>query len=214
MDALPTLESLLTPTEREVWEGLTSPAKIQAFLDQTRYEAVGNRSVLNVLRTGQAHCLDGALFGAAALRRLGDPPLIVDLLPEPGTDDDHVLALFKRHGCWGAVAKSNFVGLRYREPVYRTLRELIMSYFEPFYNVEGQKTLRAYSRPVHLARWDKVGWLWDDAGVDALEHYLYTLKRIPLISEAMAQALEPVDKASYDAGLSIVNPAGLYRPQH
>ena len=141
-----------TPAERTALDALHSPFAIQAFLDATPYSPEDrDRCPLNVIRDRVAHCLDGALFAAMALRRLGYPPLLIDLLPEPDIDDDHVLAIFKVNGCWGAVAKSNFVGLRYREPVYRTLRELVMSYFEPFYNVEGVRTLRGYTLPVNLS---------------------------------------------------------------
>ena len=93
-----------------------------------------------------AHCLEGALLAAAALRVQGQPPLLLDL--EAVRDDDHVLAVFKQHNCWGAIAKSNYSGLRFREPVYRTLRELAMTYFEHYFNLEREKTLRKYSRPI------------------------------------------------------------------
>ena len=150
----------LTSEQRGAWQSLTSPANIQAFLDTIPYSAEdANRSPLRVLQERQAHCLDGGLFAAAALRQLGHPPLIVDLLPDPGTDDDHVLAIFRRNGCFGAVAKSNFAGLRYREPVYRSLRNLVMSYFEVYFNVRGEKTLRSYTvRSIWLpmTRWS--GW--------------------------------------------------------
>lgn len=109
---------------------LSNPSRIQAFLDELAYSTEPiYRCPLRVLRERTAHCFDGALFAAAALRCLGYPPLIVDLLPN-GRDDDHLLALYRVDGHWGAVAKSNFVGLRFREPIHRTLRELALSYFE------------------------------------------------------------------------------------
>ena len=111
-----------------------------------------------VLRERMANCFDGAVFAAAMLSRLGHPPLILDMLPN-GRDDDHVLAVYKRDGHWGAVAKSNFAGLRFREPVYRTVRELVMSYFEQYYNVDREKTLRAYTRPLNLQVFDKYQWM-------------------------------------------------------
>ena len=207
------LEDFLTPEETTLLETLNTPLKIQAFLDRTPYAAEErNRCPVNVIRDSLAHCLDGGLFGALALRRLGHPPLIVDLLPAPGTDDDHVLAIFKFHGCYGAVAKSNFSGLRFREPVYRSLRELAMSYFDDFFNVHGQKTLRAYARPVNLAVYDRYNWMWDDRGADFIEQRLFRLKRIPLISETAVAGLSPVDTLSYQAGTLGTNPAGLYQP--
>jgi hypothetical protein len=153
--------SPFTPAERAVFRRLATPEKIQRFLDDLAYnkEPDGNtcRSPRRVLRDRTAHCMEGALFGAAALRELGHPPLLLDL--EAVRDDDHVLAIFRSRGCWGAVAKSNYSGLRYREPVYRSLRELAMSYFEHYYNLKREKTLRRYSRPVNLARFDSIGWM-------------------------------------------------------
>jgi hypothetical protein len=211
---MPTLENLSTPEQREVLDSLSSPVKIQAFLDEVHYPATErNRCPLNVLQDRQGHCLDGGLFAAAALRRLGHPPLIVDLLPEPGLDDDHVLAIFKQHGCYGAVAKSNFTGLRYREPVFRSLRELVMSYFEFFFNVDGLKTLRAYTRPYNLATFDHLNWVGSDTGADAIEKRLKELHPIPLLTPEQIQALSPTDPLTYQAGMLVVNKEGLYKPQ-
>jgi hypothetical protein len=206
-------EGLLTTEEKALVASLNTPYTIQAFLDQTPYSPENaNRCPLMVMRERLAHCLDGALFGAAMLRRLGYPPLILDMLPEPGTDDDHVLAIYKVDGCWGAVAKSNFSGLRYREPVFRTLRELVMSYFEDFFNVHGQKTMRAYSRPVNLAAYDRCGWEWKNEGVDFIEQHLFTLKRVPVISPLAAGRLSNTDPLAYQAGMLGTNPDGLYKP--
>lgn len=208
-----TLEHHLNPEEAALLRGLDSPARIQAFLDETPYSPEDrNRCPLNVLRDRQAYCLDGALFAAAALERLGFPPRLVDLFPDPGMDDDHVLAIFKREGRFGAVAKSNFTGLRYREPVYRGLRELAMSYFEDYFNVNGVKTLRYATRPLSLAALKVHGWEWNDQGADAVEKRLLALPRIPLLSPDAAAQLSPVDPPSYRAGMLTVNPAGLYQP--
>ena len=168
-----TLEEKLNQHQRDCFLSLDTPEKIQGHLDTIQYSAEdANRSTLSVLRDKKAHCLDGGLFAAAALKRIGYPPLIIDLLPDPGKDDDHVLAIYKKNQCWGAMAKSNYVGLRYREPVYRSLRELVMTYFDVFYNVFGEKTLRYYTRPINLKRFDRLNWEWDDKGVDAVEIYL------------------------------------------
>ncbi len=208
-----TLENHLSPEERQTLSGLDTPVKIQAFLDTCSYVAeYENRCPARVLRERRAHCLDGGLFGAMALRRLGYPPLVVDIFPDPGLDDDHVLAIFKRNGRYGAVAKSNFVGLRYREPVYHTLCMLIMSYFEQFYNVNGVKTLRTYAPPLNLSRFDRLGWEWQDSGADAIEQALLTRRRIDLISPSMAAELSPVDELNYKAGLMVANMEGLYKP--
>jgi hypothetical protein len=209
------IEDLLTETEEAVLRSLSSPTAIQAHLDATPYSPEErDRCPLNVIRDRVAHCLDGGLFAAMALRRLGYPPLVVDLLPEPGTDDDHVLAIFRQGNCYGAVAKSNFVGLRYREPVYRSLRELVMSYFEVFYNVDGLKTLRGYTVPLNLNPFDRYGWAWDDDGVAPIVKRMGEIRRFTVLSPAAATGLSHVDDLSYRAGMLVVNPAGLYKPKY
>jgi len=187
--------------------------KIQAFLDECTYRPeYSNLGALSVLAQRKAHCLDGALFAAAALRRLGYPPVLVNLLPEPGSDDDHLLAIFRVGGYYGAVAKSNFVGLRFREPVFRTLRELVLSYFENFFNVDGKKTLREYTAPFHLKPLDRYDWECEDSGADMVEQRLQSARRFLLVSTEMAARLNHVDDTSYKAGMLVVNPAGLYKP--
>jgi hypothetical protein len=211
---LNSLEDYLDPREREHLVNLGSPAAIQAFLDEIPYSAEdANRCPLKVLQDRKAHCLDGALFAAAALRRLGGPPVVVDLLPEPGTDDDHVLAIYRRDGFWGAVAKSNFAGLRFREAIHRTLRELVLSYFEDFFNLNGQKTLRAYTVPLDLSVFDRDGWMWRNEGADLIEDRLSHMRRLPLLTPQMVSYLSPVDQRSYAAGMLGANPAGLYEPR-
>jgi hypothetical protein len=207
-------ERLLQPEERRLWESLNTPRAIQDFLDSTRYpEGEANRSVLRVLRDREAHCLDGGIFAAAALRRLGHPPILVDLLPEPGADDDHILAIFRDGTSWGAVAKSNFSGLRFREAVYGTLRELVMSYFDFYFNRHGQKTLRASTRPIYLNRYDHLRWMTQDYGVDAFEVRLKHFTPFPLLTPAQAARLTPVDPLVYQAGMLGTNQSGLYQPR-
>ena len=209
-----TMESHLTPDEAELLATLNSPAKIQAFLDACPYRPeYTDLSPLSVLRQHKAHCLDGGFFAAAALRRLGYPPLVVDLLPDPGMDDDHILAIFRRSGLYGAVAKSNFSGLRFRDPIYRSLRELVMSYFEDFYNLDGVKTLRYYTRPANLSRFDPVGWEWKDDCLVEIEDYLNTLRRYPVLTPEMASELAPVDPLAYRAGMVGANLEGVYKPK-
>src|SRR6478752_7460841 len=148
----------LTVRERKLLKSLSTPWKIQAFLNALPYnnEPDGDtcRSPRRVMRDRTAHCFEAALFAAAALRVNGRPPWILDL--ESVRDDDHVIAVYRDNGCWGTIAKSNYSGLQFREPVYRSLRELVMSYFEHYYNLDGEKTLRAYSRPLSLARFDNL----------------------------------------------------------
>ncbi|HWP83932.1 MAG TPA: hypothetical protein VNN17_01975 [Terriglobia bacterium] len=193
-----------TARERALFRRLSSPHKIQRFLDadlgyDTGKDGLRCRSPRNVLRDGVAQCMDGALFAAAALRMLGYPPLLVDL--EAERDDDHVLAVFRTDGHWGAVAKSNYAGLRFREPVYRTLRELVMSYFEHYYNPAGEKTLRRYSRPVNLSRFDRMHWMTTEEDVWAIPEYLCAIAHQPLLPPAVERRLGRMDQRLYQAGL-------------
>ncbi|HEX3743033.1 MAG TPA: hypothetical protein VHW09_03860 [Bryobacteraceae bacterium] len=197
------LRDTFTPAERAVFRRLRSPEKIQRFLDDLAYNkehgGVTCRSPRRLLRDRTGHCMEGALFGAAALRMLGHPPLLLDL--EAVQDSDHVLAIFRAHDCWGAVAQSNFTGLRYREPVYRTLRELVMSYFEHYYNLRREKTLRNYSRPVNLRRFDRIGWMTAEEDVWAIPEYLCTVRHTPVMPPPMVKSLGRVDARLFAAGL-------------
>jgi hypothetical protein len=201
MDAIAEFEKRLTPTLRKVFRGLKSPIAVQEYLDSLPYKAEElDRSPLRVMMDGQAHCLDGGILAALALWRIGFRPLILDLVPAPKSDDDHVLAVFQVGGTWGALAKSNYPNLRYREPVYRSLRELAMTYFEFYFNLRREKTLRAYTRPLDLRRFQDPGWMWDEAGLRKVTKRLYSLKPIPLISDASAEQLNLSDERTYTAG--------------
>lgn len=213
METVKQFENQLNRKQRQLMSGLKSPSAIQMFLDSIPYSAEDtNRCPLSVMRDHKAHCLDGALFGAAALRCLGYPPLLIDMIPDPGKDDNHVLAIYKLGNCFGAVAKSNYTGLRFREPVYRSLRELVMSYFEVFFNVNAEKTLRFYTRQMNLKNFDHLEWMWDDSHLVIIEKRLFELKRFPIITSEMCQKLSYVDKRSFNAGMLGVNEAGLYKP--
>jgi hypothetical protein len=212
MDPLAEFESQLSPEERKLFTSLNSPFEIQAFLDSIPYSAESaDRCPLQVLQDRKGHCLDGGLFAAAALRRLGYPPLVIDMLPE--NDDDHVLALYRRDGYWGALAKSNYVGLRFREPVYRSLRELVMSYFDMFYNTKGEKTLRGYTYPLNLRTLDRYGWLWSSAAVERIVERMDALRKVMILTPEMRRSLCPVDRRTYESGLIGSDPEGLFVPQ-
>lgn len=192
-----------TRAERAVLRRLSTPEKIQRFLDEEvaynkEEDGPTCRSPRRVLRDLRGHCMEGALFGAAALRFLGHPPLLVDL--EAVRDDDHVLAVFRKHGHWGAIAKSNYSGLRFREPVYRTLRELAMSYFEHYYNPAGEKTLRTYSRTVNLARFDRLEWMTSECDLWPIVDHLPGVRHYRILSPAMERRLGRVDARLMAAG--------------
>ncbi|HEX5854711.1 MAG TPA: hypothetical protein VFZ57_03755, partial [Thermoanaerobaculia bacterium] len=195
-----------TTTALRLPPGLRSPDAIQRFLDHLLYnkEKGGEtaRSPRRVLETREAHCFEGALFAAAALRRRGHAPLVMQL--RALRDDDHVLAVFREHpgaGCWGAVAKSNYSGLRFRSPVYRSLRELVMSYFDVYYNLEGEKSLRSFSRPVDLSRFDARGWETAEESLWDVSTYLATRRFTTLLTRVQERSLTPMDGRLYDAGL-------------
>jgi len=182
-----------TPSEARSMRALKTPAAIQHFLDELPYNlSFTARSPKKVLRDRTASCLEGGIFAAAALRVIGFTPLIFDL--EAEQDTDHVVAIFKTRGHWGAVAKSNFTGCRYREPVYRSLRELAMSYFNIYFNLRGERTLRRYSRPVNLARFDDFNWLTTDKPIWFIAEHLCEIPHISLLTPAMEKRLPRVEQ--------------------
>jgi hypothetical protein len=200
-----------TRAEAAALRRLTTPARIQDFLDGIPYSTDSfYRCPRRVLGERKAHCYDGALLAAAALRRLGFPPLLVDL--RAVRDDDHVLAVFRRGRFFGAVAKSNFVGLRFRDPIYRSLRELALSYFPYYYNLEGEKSLRAFSRLFDLRPFDGDGWMFRDQPLERIATRLDEIRHFPLLARQGSATLAPVDKRSYRAGMLGADPAGLYHP--
>lgn len=204
--------SLWTDEERAFLASLSTPARIQDFLDSIPYTTDHQtRSPRRVLRDRRAHCTEGAIFAAAALRFHGHPPLVVDLRAE--NDDDHVIAVYRWRGCWGAVAKSNFVGLRYREPIFRNLRELALSYFEEYFNTLGEKTLRAYSRPLDLSAFDDVHWMTTERDLEFVGARLDRVRHYALLDEEAIRNLRPVDKRMYDAGFLGTDMTGVYIAQ-
>jgi len=186
--------------------------KIQEFLDELPYSAEDRyRSPLTVLREREAHCFDGALFAAAGLRLLGFKPMLVYIIAH--NDDDHLLAPFKWKGHWGAIGKSNFAGLRFREPIHRTIRELVLTYFEAFFNVKGEKTLRSYTSPLSLTKFDRYNWMQSDEHLEKISDALDYVRSIPVLTGSMIRNLSPVDSRSYRAGLLGARKAGLYDPE-
>jgi hypothetical protein len=190
---------------------LSSPIKIQEYLDSIPYNTTKRTlSPLLVMKELMAHCMDGGMFAASALRRLGYSPLIVDLTAD--NDDDHIIAVFREGNCWGAIAKSNTTVLRFREPVYRSLRELAMSYFEVYYNLNSEKTLRGYSRAIDLSRFDNRNWETTDEDLEFIGDYTYKVRHYPLLTKKQIRALSKVPKYLYDAGFAGADMDGLFKP--
>ncbi len=185
----------LTPKELAVFAKLNTPQKIQTFVSliPQNFEPDGDScmSVREVLRTHRALCMEGALVAALALWVHGERPLILDL--SAVNDDDHVVAVFKKNGCWGAISKGNHPYVRYRDPVYRTLRELVMSYFHEYYNSKGEKTLRTYSRPIDLSLCAPESWV---TGKDAwpIAQMLCDAVHYPLINASSEKQLRPIEE--------------------
>ena len=138
------------------------------------------------------------MLAAAALRVNGYPPLVLDL--EAENDTDHVIAIYKERGHWGAVAKSNYTGCRYREPIYRSLRELALSYFEVYFNLRRERTLRTFSRPVNLKRFDNQNWMTTQDPLWFIAEYLFTIHHTPLLKAGLAKKLHRLDDRSFRAG--------------
>ena len=218
MSLISEFERRLPASLRRTFQKLQTPVDIQSFLDRFAYIAEErDRCPLDVLKDGQCHCLDGGLLAALSLRRIGDPGLLIDLVPLKDSkgralDDDHVLAVFRRHGRWGAVAKSNFPWLRYREPVYKSLRELVMSYFEVYISVNRLKVLRGYTRPLNIAAYDRLNYAWEEEGARLLYKKIYSRMTVPLISHESEALLQPADERAYDSAFMGVNWDWVYRP--
>lgn len=180
--------------ERKILSRLDNPKKIQDFLNKLAYNYGDNEDILSprrVIRKRKACCIEGALFAAAVLRFHGYPPIIVDLISSD-IDDDHEIAVFKRNGHWGAIGKSRYPSLTYREPIHKTIRELAISYFEDFF-LEGVKTMRGYSMPVNLARFDKNNWMTTTESLSFIEDYLFKIKHKMLLNGTMIKNLRKVD---------------------
>jgi len=191
----------LTPAELRFLRSLETPHGIQRYLDALPYHLAGTAwSPRLVMRHGTAHCLEGAVFAAAALRALGYPPLLFDM--EAVRDTDHVMAIYQVRGHWGAIAKSNWTGCRGRDPVYRSLRELAMSYFNLYCNRRRERTLRTFSRPVDLSRFDRRHWMTHPKDVWFIAEHLCDIPHTRLLRPGMARRLSRVDGRLFAAELT------------
>jgi hypothetical protein len=202
---------LWTSDEIKFLKTMKDPDKIQGFLDSIDYNpSYECRSPRWVIKKRSAHCFEGALFAAAALEFIGYPPLIVDL--KAFNDDDHVIAVFKEREHWGAVAKSNFTTLRFREPVYRSLRELVMSYFDFYFNLNRDKSLRSYSVPLDLTRYNSREWSTTDEDLEYIGNNLEQLRHYQVIDKVMIGKLYKASETMLKAGMLGSNEDGLFKP--
>lgn len=193
-------------------KSLKTPSGIQKFLNDVKYNPdYITSSPRIIIKRRTANCFEGALFAAAALRVLGHKPVIVDLIAY--NDDDHVIAIFKQNNRYGAIAKSNTTTLRFREPVYKSLRELIMSYFDFYFNTLGDKSLRSYSVPVNLTRFDKFNWMTTENDLEFIGDYLFTIKHYPLLNKKMIRELSLADIEIVNLCFTGSVEEGLFKPK-
>jgi len=190
------ITSGFTPAHLKLLRSLNTPTKIQNYLDSlpTNHEPNGDtcKSPLTVLKSGNAHCIEAAMLAALCLRLQGKQALLADLTAD-NSDQDHVLAVYKDNGHWGAIAKSNHHALGFRDPIYKTLRELIMSYAHEYVNYDGKKTLRSYAGPLNLKKFDKQGWANSDNNVWFVPEALVKLPHKPIVTRTQAKNSRPAD---------------------
>lgn len=215
-------DQIYSPQERKIFKRLDSPKKIQDFLNTLpiNFEKHGDTcySPRMVLRKHTAHCMEGAMLAAAALEFHGRPPLVLDLR-SAAHDYDHVVAVFKQFGCYGAISKTNHGVLRYREPVYQTLRELALSYFHEYFTDSGQKTLREFSQPLDLRYFDKPrtldplpnpppegggkkypNWRTSEHNLFEIPEYLDAIKHFQILSKSQIANLRKADTIEIEMG--------------
>ena len=191
-----------TPTELKTLRRLRTPSRVQDFLNTIPIVGPGGdrcRSPRLVLNDRRAHCLEGALLAAAALRLQGYPPLIVDLRSAQH-DYDHVVAVWRSHGRWGAISQTNYAVLKYREPIYRDVRELALSYFHEYFLNSGQKTLRSFSVPLDLSRFDRRGWMTSAEDVWYIPEALDRVRHTNILTPTQARHLRLADPIEITAG--------------
>lgn len=193
----------LTKKEEKILKELKNPSQIQDFLNKIpiNFEEKGDTcmSPRMVLQKKKCHCIEGAMFAALALRLQGRKPLIVHLKTTK-EDYEHVIAIFQEKGKWGALSKTNHGVLRYREPVYNNLRELVMSFFHEYTDNKGRKTLRSFSVPVNLARFDKKGWMTDEKDLWYIDDYLDKVKHFKILTRKQIAKLRKADKLEIKIG--------------
>jgi hypothetical protein len=193
----------LEKKELKILKKLNTPAKIQDFLNQMpmNFEEKGETclSPMSVLEKKICHCAEGAALAALALRVNGYPPLLLDLTANKN-DFDHVVAIYQKDGKWGAISKTNHAALRYREPIYSSIRELAISYFHEYLDNQGRKNLRSFSPAVNLKRFDKSGWMTTKEDIDYIVEYLADIRHFPLLNRKQIRNLRKAEKIEIEAG--------------
>ncbi len=189
-----------TGSEKKLFKRLNSPAKIQDYLNTLKHNKKDTWcSPRSVIQNGEAYCFEGAVLAAAILEFHGHKPLLLDIR---GTDNDfdHVVAPYKQKGYWGAISKTNHAVLRYREPVYKTLRELVLSYFHEYFLDTGIKTMRDYSVPVNLHRFNKDNWQTTQNNLEHIAEYIDTVKHFRILQSWQIRNLRKADPIEITAG--------------
>lgn len=201
--------------ELRMLRALNSPRKIQDFLGAIpmNFDDDSCLSPRRVLRERRAHCMEGAMLAAAALRLQGYPPLVMELRSTT-RDDDHVLALFREEGFFGAISKTNHGVLRYREPIYRSIRELALSFFHEYFLDDGRKTLRSYSIPLDLARFDRRAWMTAEEDVWYVPRTLERIRHFPLLTRPQIRRLRRADPIERQIGTIVEWSPTASRPWH
>ncbi len=193
----------LSPEELRIMKRLKTPAAIQDFINAIPMNFQRGKATClsprRVLRENTAQCVEGALLAAAILHLHGWKPLVMDL-KSVAYDYDHVVAVFRTDGCWGAISKTNHGVLRYREPVYRTLRELAMSYFHEYFMNDGEKTLRSHSGAIDLSRFDRRGWMTAEDDLWDVYSHLDDVRHYPMLTKKQIRNLRPAEKIERTMG--------------
>jgi len=191
---------VFTKQEKSLLKKLNTPAKVQDFLNSLRFnfEEKGEtiKSPIRILREKNAHCMEGALLGAYILSLHGHKPLILHLQTTK-EDFDHIITLFKENGLYGALSKTNHGVLRYREPIYKNIHELVMSYFHEYYDDNGRKTLRKYSKPLNLNIFEK-GWETEEENLWGIDDELDKIKHYEIAPKTVFKKLRLADKIELD----------------
>jgi hypothetical protein len=190
------LRASLSPAVAEVLKKLNTPHKIQDYLDtlSINFDPTGDLlSTKRVIEQQTTQCIEGALFAAASLAYHGEVPLLLDV-QTIAEDEDHVVALFKQHGLWGAISKTNHGILRWRDPIYKTVREVAMSYFHEYYMHDGRKSMRAYSKPFDLRRYEPSFWVMSGESLEDIAYDLDVSPHFPAFPKFAKRTLRPVSK--------------------